>query len=272
MLGNWIAKTCAALSVVSSVGTTVLAQNAPDKDALAKALSNPVAALVSVPFQFNYDEGYGPSDDGERWNLNVQPVIPITLNESWNLISRTILPLIDQTDVLADGSSQSGLGDILQSVFFSPKAETARGWIWGVGPALLLPTATNDLLGAEQWGLGPTAVALKQTQSGWTYGALVNHLVSVAGDDDRADINSTFLQPFLSKGLGQGRTASMNLETTYDWGSQQWNIPLNVSYSNVTKLDSQLASFSGGPRVYIDSPSGGPDWGVRFSVTLLYPK
>ena len=95
------------------------------------------------------------------------------------------------------GGSDSGLGDTVQSLFFSPKAPTASGWIWGVGPAFLLPTASEDVLGTEQWGVGPTAVALKQTEDGWTYGALANHLVSVAGDDDRADLNATFLQPFL---------------------------------------------------------------------------
>src|SRR5262245_27112706 len=131
-----------------------------DADALAKQLANPVAALISVPFQLNYDSGY--ANDGEKWLLNVQPVIPISLNEKWNVISRTILPLVDQHDVANDGS-QSGLGDTVQSFFFSPKEPMASGWIVGAGPAILLPTATDDLLGQKQWALGPTVVALKQT-------------------------------------------------------------------------------------------------------------
>ncbi len=242
-----------------------------DADALAKQLSNPVAALISVPLQLNYDEGHGANGDGERWLLNVQPVVPIDISEDWNLISRTIVPLIDQRAVV-NSDSQSGVGDIVQSVFFSPKAPTANGWIWGAGPVFLLPTATDDLIGGEKWGMGPTAVALKQTAEGWTYGALANHIWSVAGDDTRADVSATFLQPFLAKGLGQGRTASVNLESTYDWKSKQWNVPLNLQYSKVTKWGKQLVSLQGGVRAYLDTPPGGPDWGLRFVVTFLYPR
>jgi hypothetical protein len=260
-----------AAAVTPCTGLAQQAPAAPDADALAKALSNPVAALISVPVQLNYDSGYGQGGDGERWTLNLQPVVPITLNEDWNLISRTILPVIYQTDVVGNGSD-SGIGDVTQSLFFSPKKPTASGWIWGVGPAFLLPTASEDALGTEQWAIGPTAVVLKQTESGLTYGALVNYLASVAGDDDRADINSAFLQPFLSKGLGQGRTVTINLESSYDFEGHAWNVPVNISYSKVTKIGGQLMSFAGGARAYLETPTGGPDWGVRFVVTLLYPK
>jgi hypothetical protein len=263
-----------ALTIVAAtcVSFSAHAQDAPDADSLAKALSNPVAALISVPFQLNYDDGYGPGGYGERWTLNVQPVIPIELNEDWNVISRTILPLIAQEDVFAGDRRQSGLGDVVQSVFFSPKAPTSTGWIWGAGPVFLLPTATDDLLGAEQWGIGPTAVGLKQTEGGWTYGALANHIWSVAGDDDRSDVNATFMQPFLSKAFSGGRTASINLESTYDWRSSQWNVPVNLAYSKVTTFGNQLVSIGGGVRFYLESPDGGPDWGLRLIVTLLYPR
>jgi hypothetical protein len=240
-----------------------------DADELAKQLSNPVAALISVPFQLNYDSGY--DGGGEKWLLNVQPVIPVGISEDWNMISRTILPIVDQQDVVGNGS-QSGLGDTVQSLFFSPKKTTVSGWIWGVGPAFLLPTATDELLGSEKWGLGPTAVVLKQTKSGWTYGALVNHIWSVAGDDDRDDVDSTFLQPFLSKGLGKGRTLTVNLESTYDWEHDQWTVPVNLTYSKVLKMGGQLTSLAGGARYYVEAPDGGPEWGLRFVFTLLYPK
>jgi hypothetical protein len=246
-------------------------QEGADAEALAKALSNPISDLISVPFQLNYDSGSGAGGDGERWTLNVQPVIPVSISEDWNLISRTIVPVIEQRDVIA-GESQSGLGDITQSLFFSPKAPTGRGWIWGTGPVFLLPTATDDALGAEQWALGPTVVMLRQTSAGWTYGALANHLVSVAGDDDRADVNATFLQPFAAKALGAGATLTLNLESTYDWEASQWNAPLNLQYSKVTKIGAQMVSWQAGARAYLATPRGGPDWGVRFTFTLLYPE
>jgi hypothetical protein len=257
---------------VLSAPAAVHAQDAANADALAKQLSNPIASLISVPLQLNYDDGLGSGGDGERWLLNVQPVIPIELNEDWNLISRTIAPLISQEDVIPGDHRQSGLGDLVQSLFFSPKEPTSSGWIWGAGPVFLLPTATDESLGADKWGIGPTAVVLKQTDDGWTYGMLANHIWSFAGDDDRRDVNSTFLQPFLSKGLGAGRTLSVNLESTYDWESSQWNVPVNLIYSKVTKFGNQLVSVGGGARVYLETPDGGADWGLRFMVTLLYPR
>lgn len=260
-----------ALFLVLTLWATAPA-SAQDADALAKQLSNPIASLSSVPLQFNYDDGLGATDEGSRTYVNVQPVIPFTINEKWNLISRTILPIVYQEDVIPGAGSQFGTGDVLQSLFFSPKALTKAGWTWGVGPVLSLPTASDDLLGSGQWGAGPTAVALKQTATGWTYGALVNHVWSFAGDDDRADVSSTFLQPFLSKGLGHGRTVSANLESTYDWKGTQWTVPINLSYSKVSRIGRQLVSYQGGVRYYMEAPENGPEWGLRFVFTLLYPK
>lgn len=259
-----------AAGLAPGIVQTAAGQEGADPEALAKALSNPIADLISVPFQLNYDSGYGAGGDGERWTLNVQPVIPVSISEDWNLISRTIVPLIEQRDVI-DSGSQSGLGDVVQSLFFSPKEPTARGWIWGVGPAFLLPTATDDALGAEQWALGPTVVMLKQTAAGWTYGALANHLVSVAGDSDRADVNATFLQPFAAKALGAGATLAFNLESTYDWEASEWNAPFNLQYSKVTRIGDQMVSWQVGARAYLATPDGGPDWGARFTFTLLFP-
>ncbi len=239
---------------------------------LAKKLSNPVAALISVPLQLNYDQDIGAARTGERWTLNVQPVVPIELNKEWNLISRTVLPVVSQQDIAPGAGSQSGLGDTVQSFFFSPKAPTAGGWIWGAGPVLLLPTGTDDLLSAKKWGAGPTAVLLKQ-DSGWTYGALANHVWSFAGESDRRNVSSTFLQPFLSYTTKDAWTYGVNVESTYDWKSRQWTVPMNLTASKITKIGDQLISVGGGVRYWLDGPESAPHgWGARFVVTLLFPR
>ena len=242
------------------------------EEALAMQLANPVAALISVPFQFNYNQNLGPVDEGEQWQLNVQPVIPFSLTPDWNLISRTIAPLVHQSDIFPGAGSQSGLGDVLQSLFFSPAAPTAGGWIWGVGPALLLPTGSDDLLTTDKWAAGPTAVALRQNGP-WTVGALANHLWSYAGDSDRRDVNTTFLQPFLSYTTPTAWTYTLQSESFYDWDQEQWLIPLRAVASKVTRIGGQLVSIGGGVNYWVESPDGGPEgWGLRMTVTLLFPR
>lgn len=244
---------------------------APDADELAKQLANPVASLTSVPFQVNWDTGLGAAGEGDRELVNIQPVIPFTLNDDWNLISRTILPVIWQQDVVPADASQNGLGDVVQSFFFSPSAPTAGGWILGAGPVLLLPTGSDDFT-ADQWGAGPTGVALKQTDHGWTYGVLFNHIWGVSNSGRLDDVNATFMQPFAAKIVGRGRTVSFNTESTYDWNASQWTVPVNVSISQVLPIHGQLTSFALGARAYVEKPDGGPDWGLRFVFTLLFPR
>lgn len=243
-----------------------------DNSELAKKLANPVAALISVPLQLNYDQDIGVSDVGERWTLNIQPVVPFGISENWNLISRTILPVIWQDEIFAGAGDQAGTGDVVQSLFFSPKEPTARGWIWGVGPVFLLPTGSDDLLTADKWGAGPTAVVLRQ-QGPWTYGVLTNHIWSFAGDDDRGDVNSTFLQPFLSYTTPSAWTFTLNSESTYNWVDEEWSLPLNAVVSKVVTIGGQLVSLGAGVRYWADSPDSGPDGlGLRLIVTLLFPK
>jgi len=237
---------------------------------LAKTLANPIGALISVPFQNNFDFGAGPAGDGYQYKMNLQPIVPITLNEDWLLISRTILPFVDQQDIVGT-SSQTGLADTLQSFFISPVKPTENGWIWGAGPAMLLPTATDNLLGAEQWGAGPTAVVLKQ-QDGWTYGALANHIWSFAGDSERADVSATYLQPFVSYTTKTSTTFTLNTESTYDWTNNQWTVPLNFMIQQIVKIGDQPVALSAGARYYADKPEGGPDWGLRFAVIFLFPR
>jgi opacity protein-like surface antigen len=239
---------------------------------LAKKLANPIASLVSVPLQYNYDEYGGANDGAAVSRLNVQPVIPFSLNDDWNLISRTIIPLVDQQDFPAAAMNESGLGDTTASLFFSPKSPTAGGWIWGAGPVLLLPTATEDVLGTEKWGIGPTAVALKQTGP-WTIGFLGNHIWSVAGDDDRADVNATFLQPFVSYVTKTKTTFGLNTESTYDWESDQWSVPVIVQVAQLFKIGPQILQFAVAGKYWAESPDDGPEgWGYRAQLTFLFPK
>jgi len=236
---------------------------------LAKKLQNPVASLISVPLQNNWDFGIGPAD-ALRYYVNIQPVIPFSLTQDWNLITRTIVPIIYAESPVPGGDNQAGLGDILQSFFFSPKEPTRGGWIWGAGPVFLYPSATDDALGAEKFGLGPTVVLLKQ-QSGWTYGMLANHIWSVTGDSDRADVSATFLQPFLSYTTKTFTTFILNTETTYDWENEQGTVPLNWMVQQLVKIGKQPVAFQLGARYYAEKPAGGPDWGLRFAITLLFP-
>jgi hypothetical protein len=245
--------------------------HAQDAD-LAKKLANPIANLISVPFQFNFNERIGPLDNGKQYYLNVQPVIPISLNADWNVISRTILPIVNQNDIAPGAGHQFGLGDTLQSLFFSPKDPGPGGLIWGFGPALQFPTATDSLLGAGKYAAGPTGVVLWQS-AGWTYGMLANQLWSYAGDSARSNVNSTFLQPFVSYTTADAWTYGLNLESSYNWVTDAWSVPINATISKLVKFGDQPVQIGGGLRYWLASPDSGPKGlGARLSVTFLFPK
>jgi hypothetical protein len=251
-----------------------LAQEPTHDAALAKQLANPIASLISVPFQFNLDSRIGPGDDGRRATLNIQPVIPITLNPGWNIISRTVLPVISQWDIAPGAGHQIGLGDTLQSLFLSPRAPGPSGIIWGVGPAALLPTATDDLLGNGRWGMGPTAVGLRQSGP-WTIGMLVNHVWSVGGGtrDGTDNVNRTFVEPFISYTTPDAWTFSLQSESTYDWANDKLTVPINVIAAKLVRIGQQRVSVFLGARYYALSPEAGPKGlGLRAGATFLFPK
>jgi len=258
-----------ATLIAVTLGCTSAAVADENQD-LAKKLSNPIASLISMPFQGNYNGNIGPSDKGDQVYVNVQPVIPFSLSEDWNVISRTIVPIIYQNDVVP-GTHQFGLGDTTQSLFFSPKAIGASGIIWGAGPVLLVPTATDSLLGGGKWGAGPTFVVLRQS-NGWTYGLLANQIWSFAGKSSKPDISQAFLQPFVSYTTADAWTFSLNTETAYNWKTNDWAVPINGVVSKLVRIGNQPVQFFAGARYWAASAHNGPDgWGARFGFTLLFP-
>lgn len=281
---NELALLLLAAAVASSplLAQEVITEDNAQAAELAKKLANPVASLISAPIQNNWDFGIGPAN-AMRYTANIQPVIPFSLGEDWNLITRTIVPFIYAESPITGGSDKSGLGDIVQSFFFSPKAPVG-GWIVAAGPVMLYPSATDQALGFDQWGAGPTALALQQ-KNGWTYGLLANHLWSYAdaghyrgssagdaSDGSAAEVNATFIQPFVSFTTKTFTTFGLNTECTYDWPHYQWTVPLNVSVSQLLKLGKQPIQLSLGAKYYAEGPKGGPDWGLRFAITFLFPK
>jgi hypothetical protein len=238
---------------------------------LTKKLANPLASMISVPMQLNFDEKIGADEEGSLMQLNLQPVLPFSFGEDWYLISRTILPFIDQSDIPTNGAGESGLGDILQSAFFSPSVIGDHGWIWGVGPAISLPTASDEALGLEKWAIGPTAVALKQTGP-WTYGGLFNHVWSVAGEDDRADVSATYFEPWLSYVAKGVYTISVSVESTYDWEAEAGSIPVNFIVDRLLMFGDQPLQIGAAIKYFAESPDGGPqDFAFRLQATYLLP-
>jgi hypothetical protein len=258
---------------LSAYTYNVMAQEAKpaiSAEELAKKLSNPVASLISVPFQNNTDVGIGDFN-GAKNTLNFQPVIPVGLTSKFNLISRFIVPIVSQYNMTGEGSHQTGLSDAVVSAWVSP-AEAKNGLTWGVGPVFLVPIATDDFLGTKKFGVGPTALVLKQTH-GWTMGALVNQIWSVAGNADRADVNQMFVQPFLSYNWKSGAGLGGNAEITQNWEGSTTSVFINPTVSAITKLGTQTISLAIGPRIQVAAPDGGKaDFGVRAALTFVFPK
>lgn len=260
-----------SLALAAGAWTTagsVLADEASQQAELAKKLQNPIADLISAPIQNNWDFGIGPAD-AMRYTVNVQPIIPISLSEDWLVVTRTILPTIYAESPVRGGRDHWGLGDTLQSFFFQPKAGVG-GWIVGAGPALQYPTATDSALGSGKWGAGPTAVVVRQ-RGPWSLGLLANHVWSYAGWGDTG-VSATFVQPFVSYTTKTHTTLGLTSEFSYDWCGRQWTVPINLTLSQLFKVGHLPVQVGLGPRIYAERPKGGPDWGFRFTVTLLLPK
>ncbi|MFN7990011.1 MAG: transporter [Thermoanaerobaculia bacterium] len=261
-----------SLPVLLALAAPAWAQTAPPGSdpmaEIAKNLANPVADLISVPLQNNWDYHLGTTD-ATLYTLNVQPVIPIGLDDRYILVTRTIIPYVSYEALAPGTSGAGGLGDTQASIFLTTRETTKGGWLLGVGPILQLPTATSRSTGSGKWGAGPTVIVVRQDH-GWTYGLLASHTWSFAGTESRASVNSTFLEPFLTYTTKTYTTLGVFTESAYNWTEGKWTVPVEAMASQVLMLAGQPFSITFGGRYWAESPAGGPDWGLRLALTLIF--
>lgn len=242
-----------------------------DQDKLRKAAQNPVASLISVPIQENWNFDIGPNNRTQNI-MNIQPVIPASLGQNWNLIVRWITPIVWQPIPSTTQQGYYGLGDMNPSFFISPKKGRL---IWGVGPTFILPTATNTaFLGQGKWSMGPTAVALVQPGK-WTVGALVNNVWSVAGHADRQAVNQMVFQYFINYNLQKGWYLTWQPTLTANWkptNGGRWVVPMGGGVGRIMKIGAQPVNL--GVQFYGNAvhPPGASSWSFRAQIALLFPK
>jgi len=251
------------------------AESASDQDSkteeLAKETQNPIANLISVPFQNNFNFGIGPND-ATQYLLNIEPVIPISLNKDWNLITRTIMPIINQPSPAPGIGSEFGLGDINPTVFISP-ANSGK-LIWGVGPTMTFPTATESLLGDGKWSAGPSLVVLT-TPGHWVIGALANNQWSFAGWGNKS-VDELLVQPFINYNFPHGWYVTTSPIITANWeaaSNERWTLPIGGGVGKIIKfgklpINFQLQAFDN----VVTPNRSGADWQLRFQAQLLFPK
>jgi hypothetical protein len=268
-----IARVAAGATLLGLVlaATSARAELSPEE--LAKLAQNPVGNLISLPFQNNTNFDFGPLEKTQNV-LNIQPVYPIHVNADWNVITRTIMPLLWQPALYPGQGSTFGLSDVQFSAFLSPASP--GDWIWGAGAIAQLPTNTDDVLGNDNWGLGPTAVLLHmQRGNPWVYGALINNVWSVTDSNDAAPINQMLLQPFLNYNFTGGTYLTVSPIVTANWeadGGDVWTVPLGGGVGHIfhfgkLPVNTQVAGYYN-----VATPEFGADWQLRFQVQLMFPK
>lgn len=248
-----------------------LAADKKSTEALAKAAQNPVADLISVPFQDNINFGVGP-DDAVQNVLNIQPVIPISIDADWNVITRTILPIISQPALAPGEDRTNGLGDMQFTAFLSPAK--ASGLIWGVGPVFQFPTNTAPELGTDKWGAGPSAVVLR-IDGPWVYGALANNIWSFAGDSSDPDVNQFLLQYFVNYNFPGGWYLSSAPVITANWeasSDDRWTVPVGGGGGRLFHIGKLPVNAQAQAFYNVASPDNGPEWTLRLQLQFLFPR
>ena len=266
-------KKCAALGLLAAATACIAPARADlSSEELAKLAQNPIANLISVPFQNNTNLNYGPLKQNQNI-LNIQPVIPFELNKDWNLITRTIVPVISQPALFPGDDRTNGIGETQFSAFLSPS--NAEGTIWGVGAIAQLPTTSDSALGSYRWGFGPTFVVLKlEKGSPWVYGFLVNNVWSV-GNGAGGSYNNFLLQPFLNYNFAGGAYLSSAPILTANWkadGGNQWTVPLGGSIGQIFHLGKLPVNAQIGAYYNVVRPDFGPNWQIRAQVQFMFPK
>ena len=263
-----------AVAALLAVGVVASASGAMSSEELAKLAQNPVGNLVSLPFQNNTNFNTGPLN-GTQNILNIQPVVPFELNKDWNLITRTILPLVWQPAFYPGQGSRFGLGDLQLSGFVSPSQPGAGGLIWGAGAIVQAPTDTNEL-GNKNWGMGPTAVVLHlKPGNPWVYGALVNNVWSLSSSQRGGGYNNFLIQPFVNYNLPGGTYINTVPIITADWkaeGSQRWTVPLGLGVGHIFHVGRLPVNTQVGGYYNVVHPDNGPNWQLRLQVQLMFPK
>ena len=245
---------------------------------LARAVQNPVADLISLPFQNNTNFSFGPRERTQNV-LNIQPVIPVDLTEDWLMITRTIIPVVSQPSLFpGDGGRENGLGDTLFSAFLSPRDQDlwiGGQWLWGVGPAVLLPTSTDDRLGPGEWGAGPSAVFLT-LQNRWVVGSLFSNIWSFTDDGDEDEVNLFTWQPFANYNLDDGWYLTSSPLITANWEASSdntWTVPVGGGFGRVFRIGKQPINASLQSYYNVEEPDNlGPEWSIRFTLQFLFPR
>lgn len=274
MKKRWVIVALVFVLVFAMTAVQAVAQSkaeAENTEALQKAAQNPIADMISIPLQNNFNFGVGPQDK-MQYVGNIQPVVPFHATENWNVITRTIVPFVYQPELAPGVGDVFGLGDIQFTAFLSP-AKSGE-FIWGVGPILQMPSGTDDSITSGKWAAGPSAVALKM-DGHWVYGALANYISSFAGQSDRGAVSQWLIQPFVNYNMADGWyltsapiiTANMMVDN-----SDRWTVPIGGGVGRIIRIDKLPVNISLQGYYNVATPDAGPDWSIRFQIQLLLPQ